>query len=584
MDLDQQLSRMLGMSLQEVRRRTGKDKDVLVDSIRDLTKKIDSLSRFSKATLETDEGNIPVSGGALPDSTSDSGLYWDSGTNTMYDLTSQKAVSQPGQVTSPEQAAYFRQWWFNQNTVPDEDQAGRGTGPGRESSGGSGGTTRRADDFERTKAANQDRSVAKPVAKPVFEPVVEPKGRPFPKDANGNNLAGAELRSVSTMGPDIFDAQRAAGAAVGPTIVSGDGPDAIMPPGKLAAEQDAQGDAYKTTPVIGNPVKLPVVTEPYTNDNSTWFSGPTRTFNAGTQKETTKPVTRLVQKPGDIAWGSPGGGPEKKFEEGELERSMKQFRKADDAGEGGTPKSPRRTNPSLQPQGPKAAPSALESVGNAISSGAKKVGNFLSQPSTSMSETSRTPDQRAQARSRVAQAVTDPKNYWGGGRGVLQGKVKNPRPPVTEYTGPLAEDPVRVANRRDIASQREDAPFNAKYPQSVMQDSAFLAQQYPDPNDRNRIPVYETPDFGEVAPGRGGLYSIAPDDYYEPGGEDRWKNTGAGGWVRKSSEFRIHIEDGTGNVIRRGLTAERYEMIKGLANVLRISEEEVLRRLEKNGV
>lgn len=580
MDLDQQLSRMLGMSLQEVRRRTGRDKDILVDSIRDLSKKIDSLSRFSKATLETDEGNIPVSGGVLPNSTSDSGLHWDSATNTMYDLTSQKAVSQPGQVTSPEQAAYFRQWWFNQNTVPDEDQGGRGTGPEREYSGGSGGTTQRADDFERTKAPNQNRYVAKraaePKGEPVVEPVVEPVKRPFPKDANGVNLTGATLRSMSTMGPDIFDAQRDAGAAVGPTFVSGDGPDAIMPPGKLAAEQEAQGDAYKTTPVIGNRVKLPVVTESRS-------SGPTQTFNAGTPKEITKPITKLVQKPGDIAWGSPGGGPEKKFEEGELERSMKRFKKADDAGEGGTSR-PRRTNPSLQPQGPKAAPSTLESVGNAISSGAKKVGNFLSQPSTSMRETSRTPDQRAQARSRIVQAVTDPKNYWGGGQGVLQGKVKNPRPPVTEYTGPLAEDPVRVANRRDIASQREDAPFKAKYPQSVMQDSAFLAQQYPDPNDRNRIPVYETPDFGEVAPGRGGLYSIAPDDYYEPGGEDRWKNTGAGGWVRKSSEFRIQIEDGTGNVIRRGLTAERYEMIKGLASVLRISEEEVLRRLEKNGV
>lgn len=43
------------------------------------------------------------------------------------------------------------------------------------------------------------------------------------------------------------------------------------------------------------------------------------------------------------------------------------------------------------------------------------------------------------------------------------------------------------------------------------------------------------------------------------------------------------IED-EGHMLRRGLTAENYEMIKGLAVVLRISETEVLHRLEKNGV
>lgn len=508
MDLDWQLSRMLGMSLQEVRRRTGPTR-------------IDSFGRFSKATLETDEGNIPVSGGNLPSSTSESGLHWDSATNTMYDLTSQKAVSQMGQITSPEQAAYFRQWWFNQNTVPDEDQAGRGTGPERVSSGGSGGTTQRADDFERTRAPNQDRSVdaVKPVGKPVVKPVVH--------DDDSNPAVESRPEDV----------------------------------GNRKMEMNSPPKGYIAPPPPGDP-------DLYAGGREIEMNSPQYTpENMGTRKpemnqQLNKPVNEKL-----------------KDNEPTLERSMKRFRKADDAGEGGTAK-PRRTNPYMQPAGPKAAPTALESVGNAISSGAKKVGNFLSQPSTSMAGTSRTPDQRAQARSRVA----DPKNYWAGGRSVLQGKANNPPPPVTEYTGPLAEDPVRVANRNDIASQREDAPFKAKYPYSVMQDSAFLAQQYPDPNDRNRIPVYETPDFGTPAPGRQGLLTLPPADYYEPGGEDRWKNTGAGGWVQKSSEFRMHIEDGAGNVVRRGLTAERYEMIKGLASVLRISEDEVLRRLEKNGI
>lgn len=45
--------------------------------------------------------------------------------------------------------------------------------------------------------------------------------------------------------------------------------------------------------------------------------------------------------------------------------------------------------------------------------------------------------------------------------------------------------------------------------------------------------------------------------------------------------YRLLEDDG--HVIRRGLTAENYEMIKGLAVVLRISETEVLHRLEKNG-
>jgi len=554
MDLDWQLSRMLGMSLQEVRRRTEPTR-------------IDSFGRFSKATLETDERNIPVSGGNLPSSTSESGLHWDSATNTMYDLTSQKAVSQMGQITSPEQAAYFRQWWFNQNTVPDEDQAGRGTGPERVSSGDSGGTTQRADDFERTRAPNQDRSVA--AVKPVVKPVVKP---------DGINLTGAALRSRSTMGPDMLDAQRDAGVNnPGPKFVTEDGPDAIMPPGRLAAEQEAQVMGTRKMEMNSPPkgyIAPPPPGDPdlYAGGREIEMNSPQYTpENMGTRRpemnqQLNKPVNEKL-----------------KDNEPTLERSMKRFRKADDAGEGGTAK-PRRTNPYMQPAGPKAAPTALESVGNAISSGAKKVGNFLSQPSTSMKETSRTPDQRAQARSRIAQAVTDPKNYWAGNSSVLQGKVKNPRPPITEYTGPLAEDPVRVANRNDIASQVENAPFKAKYPHSVMQDSAFLAQQYPDPNDRNRIPVYETPDFGTPAPGRQGLLTLPPPDYYEPGGEDRWKNTGAGGWVQKSSEFRMQIEDGAGNVVRRGLTAERYEMIKGLASVLRISEDEVLRRLEKNGI
>jgi hypothetical protein len=45
--------------------------------------------------------------------------------------------------------------------------------------------------------------------------------------------------------------------------------------------------------------------------------------------------------------------------------------------------------------------------------------------------------------------------------------------------------------------------------------------------------------------------------------------------------YRLLEDDG--HVLRRGLTAENYEMIKGLALVLRISETEVLHRLEKNG-
>lgn len=45
--------------------------------------------------------------------------------------------------------------------------------------------------------------------------------------------------------------------------------------------------------------------------------------------------------------------------------------------------------------------------------------------------------------------------------------------------------------------------------------------------------------------------------------------------------YRLLEDDGY--VLRRGLTAENYEMIKGLAVVLRISETEVLHRLEKNG-
>jgi len=45
--------------------------------------------------------------------------------------------------------------------------------------------------------------------------------------------------------------------------------------------------------------------------------------------------------------------------------------------------------------------------------------------------------------------------------------------------------------------------------------------------------------------------------------------------------YRLLEDDG--HVLRRGLTAENYEMIKGLAVVLRISETEVLHRLEKNG-
>jgi hypothetical protein len=63
------------------------------------------------------------------------------------------------------------------------------------------------------------------------------------------------------------------------------------------------------------------------------------------------------------------------------------------------------------------------------------------------------------------------------------------------------------------------------------------------------------------------------------GGLNEIKNDMTGNSVGKS--YRLLEDDG--HVLRRGLTAENYEMIKGLALVLRISETEVLHRLEKNG-
>ena len=65
------------------------------------------------------------------------------------------------------------------------------------------------------------------------------------------------------------------------------------------------------------------------------------------------------------------------------------------------------------------------------------------------------------------------------------------------------------------------------------------------------------------------------------GGLNEIKNDMTGNSVGKSNSYRLLEDDG--HVLRRGLTAENYEMIKGLAVVLRISETEVLHRLEKNG-
>ena len=65
------------------------------------------------------------------------------------------------------------------------------------------------------------------------------------------------------------------------------------------------------------------------------------------------------------------------------------------------------------------------------------------------------------------------------------------------------------------------------------------------------------------------------------GGLNEIKDDMTGNSVGKSNSYRLLEDDGY--VLRRGLTAENYEMIKGLAVVLRISETEVLHRLEKNG-
>jgi len=164
-------------------------------------------------------------------------------------------------------------------------------------------------------------------------------------------------------------------------------------------------------------------------------------------------------------------------------------------------------------------------------------------------------------------------------------------PPDEDADGPLGGSP------RDVGSYHDpDADAKATTAQDYGKYSNESARRYGPPSmptapaSGNRGPFPEIADAARTAVNTGikrvgnavntGLKTAATVKNTISGGLNEIKNDMTGNSVGKS--YRLLEDDG--HVLRRGLTAENYEMIKGLAVVLRISETEVLHRLEKNGV
>lgn len=138
-------------------------------------------------------------------------------------------------------------------------------------------------------------------------------------------------------------------------------------------------------------------------------------------------------------------------------------------------------------------------------------------------------------------------------------------PPDEDADGPLGGSP------RDVGSYGKNEPdySNIKLPPM---------KPFPQPIgpkiDQNK-PKMVPPALRNKIPPRGDFNSpLAPTAR-----DNNELKASFGGNTHET--YRLLEDDG--HVLRRGLTAENYEMIKGLAVVLRISETEVLHRLEKNG-
>ena len=191
-----------------------------------------------------------------------------------------------------------------------------------------------------------------------------------------------------------------------------------------------------------------------------------------------------------------------------------------------------------------------------------------------------------------------------GGRGIGRGVGKE-MPPANTTTPPARPRPTYKPSEGPLVTDDDEKLANTAA--DYGRGSNESARRYGPPSmpTANRGPFPEIADaarnaleagknIGRTAPAivntgikrvgnavNTGLKTAATVKNTISGGLNEIKNDMTGNSVGKSNSYRLLEDDGY--VLRRGLTAENYEMIKGLAVVLRISETEVLHRLEKNG-
>lgn len=157
--------------------------------------------------------------------------------------------------------------------------------------------------------------------------------------------------------------------------------------------------------------------------------------------------------------------------------------------------------------------------------------------------------------------------------------------PYDDRVSPETQNPEDAEINAEISAQKQSAQTHANYGRDSSRQArgtldVKLPPMKPIPNqigstiDRNQPKMIPPAKRNNIPPR--GDFNNPPAPVAQDNNELK---ASFGGNTHET--YRLLEDDG--HVLRRGLTAENYEMIKGLALVLRISETEVLHRLEKNG-